>query len=162
MTAPYGLWYPYLRNSTLEVILMAIEMKDTAAIARKFVQRAGAAGGEYSAGVVGKGAKWATNTAAGGDNYEQGVQAAIGRKAFQRGVSAAGPAKFEQRASTTGATRYPQGVAGAEAAFASGFEKYANVLKGVSLPPRAPKGSPQNIQRVAAVADALHRAKTGA
>jgi hypothetical protein len=141
---------------------MAIELKDTATIARKFVQRAGAAGAEYTAGVTGKGGKWATNTAAGGDNYEQGVTAAIGRKAFQKGVSAAGPAKFEQKASTIGATRYPQGVAGAEAAFTQGFEKYANVLKGVALPPRAPKGSPQNLQRVAAVADALHRAKTGA
>ena len=36
-----------------------------------------------------------------------------------------------------------------------------SVLKGLSLPPRSTKGSPQNIQRVQAVADALHRAKTG-
>lgn len=141
---------------------MAIEMKDTAAIARKFVQRAGAAGAEYKSGVAGKGAKWATNTQAAADNYAQGVQASIGRGAFARGVSAAGPGKFEAKAGEIGATRYPQGVAGSEAAFAQGFDKFANVLKGVSLPPRAPKGSPQNLQRVAAVADALHRAKTGA
>ena len=141
---------------------MAIEMKDTATIARKYAQRAQAAGGEYKAGVTGRGAKWSNATAAAADSYAQGVQAAIGRQAFQKGVSAAGPAKWEDKASNIGATRYPQGVAGAEPAFAQGFDKYATVLKGVSLPPRAPKGSPQNIQRVAAVAEALHRAKIGA
>lgn len=141
---------------------MAIQLKDTATIARKFAQRAQAAGGEYSAGVAAPRVDWAQATAAAGDSYEQGVTAAIGRKAFQKGVSASGTAKWSAKATTLGATRYPQGVAGAEGAFAQGFDKYANVLKGVTLPPRAPKGSPQNLQRVAAVADALHRAKTGA
>jgi len=138
---------------------MAIEMKDTAAIAAKFVQRAQAAGSEYKGGVAGKGAKWQSNTAASEDTYGQAVTAAVGRRAFSRGVAKAGAAKYETKASDIGATRYPQGVAGAGAAYAAGFEPYAGVLKGVALAPRAPKGAPQNLERVRAVTEALHNKK---
>jgi len=140
---------------------MAIQLKDTATIARKFASRAQAAGGEYKSGVDTTQKDWAALTAAAKDSYEAGVTQAIGRGAFVKGVSAAGTAKWKDKAVNIGASRYGQGVAGAEAAYAQGFDKYANVLKGLSLPPRSAKGSPQNIQRVQAVADALHRAKTG-
>ena len=138
---------------------MAIEMKDTATIARKFVQRAGAAGSEFKTGVTGKGAKWQSATMAAADTFGQAVTAAVGRGAFAKGVAKAGGAKFEDKASGVGAVRYPQGVSGAEAAYASGFEPYAGVLKGVALAPRAPKGSPQNLERVRAVTEALHNKK---
>jgi hypothetical protein len=139
---------------------MAIVMKDTATIARKFAQRAQAAAGEYKSGVDAT-TDWAGPTQAAAPNYDQGVTAAIGRQAFQKGVAAAGTAKWKDKASNVGSTRYPQGVAGAEQAYAAGFDKFANVLKGVPLGPRGPKGAPQNLQRVADVANALHRAKTG-
>jgi hypothetical protein len=138
---------------------MAIEMKDTAAIAAKYVQRAQASGSEYKGGVAGKGAKWAANTAASEDTYGQGVTAAVGRRAFSRGVAKAGAAKYETKAADIGATRYPQGVAGAGPAYQAGFEPYASVLKGVALAPRAPKGAPQNLERVRAVTEALHNKK---
>ena len=140
---------------------MALQLKDTATIARKFVSRAQAAGAEYKAGVETTAVDWAATTAAAAQTYADGVTLSIARGAFQKGVSAAGTGKWKEKASNIGASRYGQGVAGAEGAYAQGFEKFANVLKGLSLPPRAPKGSPQNIARVQAVADALHRAKTG-
>jgi hypothetical protein len=140
---------------------MSIQLKDTASIAKKFVSRAQAAGPEYSAGVAAPSADWATATGAAKDSYEQGVTQAIGRGAFQKGVAAAGTAKWQDKATKVGASRYGQGVAGAEQAYAAGFDKYANTLKSLTLPPRSSKGSPQNIARVQAVADALHRAKTG-
>jgi len=140
---------------------MAIKMKSTADIAAKFASRAQAAGPEYAAGVKTPSVDWQSAASAAGDNYEQGVTQAIGRKAFQKGVAAAGTAKWQEKASTVGASRYGQGVAGAQGAYAAGFDKYAGILSNLSLPPRAPKGSPQNISRVQAVADALHRGKVG-
>lgn len=140
---------------------MAIQMKSTADIAAKFASRAQAAGPEYAAGVKNPSVDWQSATSAAGDNYEQGVTQAIGRKAFQKGVAAAGTAKWQSKASTVGASRYGQGVSGAGPAYAAGFDKYAGILSNLNLPPRAPKGSPQNISRVQAVADALHRGKVG-
>lgn len=140
---------------------MAIQMKDTASIAKKFAARAQAASGEYAAGVDAT-TDWAGPTQAAAKNYGDGVTAAIGRGAFQKGVAAAGTAKWKDKASRIGSSRYSQGVADSETAYATGFEKSANVLKSLSLPPRGPKGAPQNIDRVRAVADALHRTKIGA
>lgn len=140
---------------------MAIQLKDTATIARKYSQRAQAAGPDYAAGVKSPSKDWQANTAAASDSYAQGVQAAIGRGAFAKGVQSAGTPKWQEKASTVGAARYPQGVAGAENAYSTGFAPYATTLASLALPPRSAKGSPQNIQRVQAVADALHRKKTG-
>jgi hypothetical protein len=140
---------------------MAIQMKDVSTIAAKFASRAQAAGPEYAAGVKAPSVDWQAATLAAGDNYEQGVTQGIGRKAFQKGVQGSGTAKWQDKAATVGASRYGQGVSGAAAAYATGFAKSAQILTSLTLPPRAPKGSPANIQRVQVVADALHRGKTG-
>jgi len=140
---------------------MAIQLKDTASIAAKWKSRAGSAGAEYAANAAATTKDWAALAAAANDSYEQGVTAAIGRKAFKTGVTAAGTPKWREKVASVGAARYGQGVAAGEGAYNAGFTPYAQVLTSVALPPRGPKGSPQNIQRVSAVADALHRKKTG-
>lgn len=140
---------------------MALQVKDTAAIATKWKARAGAAGADYKSGVDTTQKDWAGNTQAATASYAEGVQGAISRGAFQKGVAAAGTGKWKDKASNIGSTRYPQGVAAGQDAYASGFGPYADALRAVSLPPRAAKGSPQNIERVRAVADALHKKKTG-
>jgi hypothetical protein len=126
----------------------------------KWSSRAGAAGSDYAAGVTSTTKDWAGITAASQPNYEAGVTAAIGRKAFASGVNKAGTAKWKNGASNIGAARYPQGVAAGQQAYSDGFSPYAAKLDGLQLPPRGPKGSPSNIQRVAAVATALNNLKT--
>ncbi len=142
-------------------VLGAIRIKDTGALAKKFVQRASQAAGDYKTGVEASGADWEANTKASEQNYADGVTAAIGRKAFGMGVAKAGAAKFTQRASTLGAQRYPSGVQAAEGAWSQGFQPFSQVLAGLSLPPRRPKGDPGNQQRANAVAVALRAAKVG-
>jgi hypothetical protein len=140
---------------------MAIQLKDTATIAAKWRSRASSAAPEYKSGVDTTTADWAGAAAAANDSYKEGVTTAIGRDAFKKGVTAAGTAKWRDKASNVGASRYGQGVAAGEGAYNSGFSPYAQTLSSLALPPRGPKGSPQNINRVSAVADALHRKKTG-
>jgi hypothetical protein len=140
---------------------MAIRLKDTASIARKYAQRAQAAGPEYSNAVKDTQIDWAGPTAAAAESYNQAIQEAIGRQAFARGVAKAGTEKWRNQASSLGAARYPQGVQQAEATYAEGVAPYLETLKGLSLPPRGPAGAPQNAQRVVAVMDALHRKKVG-
>jgi len=125
----------------------------------KWASRAGAAGSDYAAGVAGTSKDWGALTAAAEGNYAQGVNDAIGRKAFGKGVLKAGTAKWKANASNLGASRYPQGVQAGQQAYADGFGPYANKLGSLIYPPRGPKGSPQNINRVAAVATALNSLK---
>ena len=140
---------------------MAIRIKDTGALAKKFVQRAGAAQGEYKSGVEASGPDWETNTRAGAENFATGVQQAIVDKRFERGVAAAGAAKFVSRASTLGAQRYPTGVGAAEGDWSKGTQPYLDALKGMELPPRRPKGDPGNQARAQAVASRLRALKVG-
>lgn len=140
---------------------MAIRVKDTAAIARKFVTRAAGAAGDYTEGVRAAGQDWAQNAAASAENFALGVQQAIADNRFRRGVEQAGPQKYVERASTLGAQRYPTGVQAAEGAFAREAAPFLDTIRNLSLPPRRPKGDPANMQRAAAVAEALRKAKVG-
>lgn len=135
---------------------MAINLKPIEQIADKWARRAGAAGPDYTAGVKAPGKDWAAETGAAETAYEQGVQEAIGRKAFGREVRKAGSAKWQAKAADVGAPRYPTGITASKADFNAGFAPFASVIQAVSLPSKGPRGAAANIERVRAVADALH------
>jgi hypothetical protein len=138
-----------------------MRIKDTAALAKKFVTRAQAAAGEYKAGVEATGQDWQTNTAASSENYATGVQQAIADNRFRKGVESAGSAKFVRNASTLGASRFGPGIANAESEWAKGVQPSLDALKSMQLPPRRPKGDPGNQLRAAAVAERLRAVKLG-
>jgi hypothetical protein len=142
-------------------LAMAIPVKDAAAAAKKFVARGMAAGADYAAGVRGSGERWKAGAKAGKDNFVQGIQEAIQRNAYEKGVDQAGANKYEERATTVGANRFPQGIQQSENAWMQNTQPYLTVIAGVNLPPRGPKGSPQNQARSAAMADAMRRKKIG-
>lgn len=137
---------------------MAIRVKDTGVAASKFRQRASAAAPDYARGVEQAAGEWETQTAAAEANYEQAVTESIGRKAFGRGVRGSG-GKYAKNAKELGTQRYPQGIANAEGAYATGVGPYLDTIKGLQLPPRRPKG--QNMERANIVAAALRARKTG-
>ncbi len=138
---------------------MAITVKPIDAIAKKYVTRAGAAATDYQSGIQAPRQDWATATEGAATTYAAGVQAAIGRNAFARGVANAGTAKWQRKALAVGPTRYTQGVQAAQGDYASKFAPFRDVLSNLNLPPRAPKGDPANINRVASIAQALHSKK---
>src|SRR5258708_3721823 len=129
---------------------MAIAVKDAAASAKKFVSRAQAAGPDYTAGVTNAGPKWAAHTKASADAWQAGVQQAAAQNRFANGVNSASTSKFQTRASTVGAQRFPQGVAGSADAWATSTQPFLNTIAALTLPPRQPKGSAANYQRVQA------------
>jgi hypothetical protein len=140
---------------------MALKVKDSAASRDKFIARGSSAAGDYASGVKGAGPAWAQGASAGADNYAAGVQDAITRGAFARGVQQAGPAKYEGRASTVGAQRFPQGIRDAGPAWEAGTKPYLDTLSSLTLPPRRPKGDPGNFLRAQVVGEALRRRRTG-
>jgi hypothetical protein len=140
---------------------MAIQTKDIGTIAAKWSQRAQSAGPDYTAGVKNTQKDWAALTAAAADNFAQGVTAAVANGSFARNVTAAGTDKWRSAAAGKGAQRYPTGVAAGTPAFNAGFAPFLAVIQNTTLPPRSPRGSPNNIQRVSAITAALHAKKLG-
>lgn len=128
-------------------------------IVAKWKRVAAAAGEEYRVGIENPKADWMAQTKAAESRYEAGVTGAISRKGFGKGVSRAGTAKWQAMSIAKGPGRWSEGIGLAGDAYSTGFAPYAAVIARTSLPPRGPKGSAQNIQRVAVIAKALYDEK---
>jgi hypothetical protein len=140
---------------------MAVKVKDAAASAQKFVQNASVAGPAYSAGVANAGPTWSSNTAQSADSWQQGVTAAATNGRFASSITPAAQQKYQTRSTTVGAQRYPQGVQGSQQAWQTNTTPYLQTIANLTLPARQPKGSPNNVQRVAAITTALRAKKLG-
>jgi hypothetical protein len=136
-----------------------IPTKDISAITSKWSNRAQAAAPDYTAGVKATQKDWAGNTAAAADSWQQGVSEAAANGRFAKGATAAGTEKWRNAAATKGSQRFGQGVAAGSTNYNAGFTPYLSVIQSTNLPPRSPRGSPNNIQRVTALAAALHNKK---
>jgi hypothetical protein len=132
-----------------------MDVKDMSKISEKFVRRTGQAGEDYRNGVTSPRRDWATATKAAEGNYGAGVQAAIAKGRFGKGVANAGTAKFIKGATEKGVLRYGPGVAVAAGDYASGFEPFRAALASTTLPPRKARRDPSNLQRVNAVVQAM-------
>ena len=130
-------------------------------IADKWAKNSAQSSDEYRQGVLNPRKDWATETVNAKENWEAGLADAISRDAFADGVQEAGTPKWKARASSVGPGRYRQGVGVAKPEFTSGFSRFHSVIAGLTLPPRGPKGSPENLDRVRVLAEALHNERVG-
>jgi len=75
-------------------------------IIEKYQRGVAGAAGDYAAGVQAPSRPWAAATQAGAKRWASGVQKAIQENTFQKGVSKAGDAKWQENALNKGAQRY--------------------------------------------------------
>ena len=115
----------------------------------------------YASGVANPKADWETNTKAAAGNWASGVQAAIGKQLFAKGVTSAGTGKWQKKATTIGVDRWGAGVSAAGDDYKNGFSKYHGVLTSLKTTPRKETGNPANYTIVQQIGDALHKAKVG-
>lgn len=134
-------------------------IRDVSTIANKWASVTPGRSGQYREGVANPLRDWAAEAKAAEGSYEAGIQAAIGRKAFGKGVGRAGTGKWKRKAVDVGTVRWGPGVSAAKPDYEAGFAPYAGVISSVKLPPRGAKGDPRNLERVGAVANALHAKK---
>lgn len=133
---------------------MAVKVRDLGKSADRFQRRAANAVQEYVEGAQ-ENTSWESNASAAQGNYDAGVQAAVNKKSFGKGVRRAGQAKFVKGVVEKGATRYPAGVGAAGPDWQKGFQPHADAIAGLNLPARAPRGSDVNYERAKMVGKAL-------
>jgi len=114
---------------------------------------------DYEAGVRDPRRDWQRSTLAGTEAYKSGIQAAIGKGSFEKGVAKAGTGRWQDGAVNKGVARWGPGVALAQSAFERGFAPYQAAIKGVNLPPRYARRDPRNLLRVNAVVAAMVKVK---
>ncbi len=130
-------------------------------IARKWATVTPQRAPDYEEGVRNPRGDWARETAAASDAWKVGVSRAIQTNAFSKGVGKAGNARWQEGAITKGVQRWGPGVALAEERYQAGFAPYREAIARVTLPPRAPRRDPRNLERVKAIVDALVKTKEG-
>lgn len=135
---------------------MAIPVPSPSVVSDKWRARSSSASDEYRQGIENPRRSWEDATADATQNWADGVQQAIANDRFGKGVNEAGNAKWERGAIEKGVPRYSQGIIAGREDFERGISEVLDVIGRVTLPPRGIKGSPQNIERVSAVANALH------
>jgi len=116
-------------------------------------------GRELEAGLKDPKKVWVDEAAAAGEAWRGGVEGAIARDGFVKGVTAAGQASYIEPALKLGVGRYRSGVEFGTPKYGKKFAPYRDVIEGTTLPPRGAVGDPANIDRVRVMAAALHDAK---
>lgn len=116
---------------------------------------------DYQMGVAAPRVPWAAAAKAAEDRYKAGVTEAANRGAFGKGVTAAGDARWQSKATAKGPTRFAEGVQLSGADYAAGVQPYLDAIAATTLPPRYPKGDPRNVERVRVMSAALRKRKTG-
>ena len=134
-------------------------VRDAASSAAKWSRNAGGAGQSYAEGVQAPRRDWAQATVQAKGSYNAGLAESQGKNRWEKGVTKAGTGKQKERSLTVGVSRFSQGVAAAVDQYQAGVTPYLEVIRSVTLPARGPKGAPQNIQRVSAIATALRAKK---
>lgn len=128
--------------------------------ADKWQRRAAVAGPDYTRGVQNPRTPWAAAASGANAQYVAGVTAAAAAGRFASGIRKAGDAKWQAAAVAKGPARFAEGVQLALGAWTAGFQPYQAAIAATTLPARGPTGSPQNLQRVSALTNALHNLKT--
>lgn len=128
--------------------------------ADKWVRRASVAGPDYEQGVRNPRRQWSEAAAQAADNYRQGVTQAATQGRFAAGVRQAGEERWQRATLQKGPGRFAEGVAIGQDNWERGFQPFQQAIERVSLPDRGPKGSPQNLQRVAVIANTLRQVAT--
>lgn len=136
--------------------------KSASESAQKFVERAGAASGDYVAGAQSTTKDQAAAAIAGKANWSAGIQAAITGDRYAKGLQASGKAGWLRGVTEKGANRFAEGVAAGAGKYATNSGKYDGARGAAAPMPRGPKGSEANYARSKAVGTALRKMKVGA
>lgn len=140
---------------------MAIKIKSATDIAKKWAAVTPARAKVWEAEVKAlSDDDWAAPTVAAAPIWETGVMEAAAAGLFEKGVEAK-RSKWRRKALALGPGRFGPGVRAAEGDQAVGFAPYREVIAGLTLSPRGPRGAPGNYDRVREVGEPLHDKRVG-
>jgi len=131
-------------------------------IKKKWVKRAKGAVEDYRAGIQTPLEDWKSETLGAEETYYDALDRIRTERTWTRGVERTDTADWQRKALQLGPPRYPSGIDAGEPDYDRGFRPYRDEIERITLPPRRPRGDPANIERVRAIADALHAKKVGA
>lgn len=135
--------------------------KSASQVASKWGSRASGASNDYVEGAKNTSKDQSALAVAAIPRMKTALNQAIDSGRVARGLQAAGKGGWQNGITTKGAGRYSEGVssAQAQAKYSTNSGAYDSARNAASSIPRGDKGSASNLNRVAAVVNALHKQK---
>lgn len=136
-------------------------MKSANEAVMKWQNRAGAASVDYAEGAAGTDKDQAQRAIAAKSVYQQALTESFSRDAYAKGLGRSGKSGWLKGVQEKGQQNFSTGVSanGAREKYVTNSSRYDSARKAADSLPRAGRGSPQNLARVAAVANALRAIK---
>lgn len=116
---------------------------------------------DYQTGVQNPRTPWAAASVAANDRYKAGLTESMQQDRYKKGVTSAGDQRWQSKSVSKGPARFAEGVALSAPDYQSAIQPYLDTIASTQLPARFAKGDPRNLQRVAVLATALRKKKTG-
>lgn len=138
-------------------------MRTASQSARRWSEGAAASTGRYVEGAQQTTKDQSAAAIAAKPLYQQGIQEALAQGRYEKGLQKSGKSGWLRGINEKGAANYGTGVTAqsAESAYVQNSGKYDAARDAAKGTPRQAKGSPANLQRVAAVVNALRAVKVG-
>lgn len=136
---------------------MTHPIRDLGLSSDKWVRRASVSGPDYTAGIQAPSRPWATAAAAAEKNYVAGVTQAANQGRYGKGIKAAGEERWRDMSLRKGPGRFVEGISIGRMDWARGFGPYHSAIAALVLPPRGPRRSPANLERVRMITETLGR-----
>jgi len=135
--------------------------KSASTSATKWAQRAGAAASDFAEGARTTTKDQAQSAIAAFELYKQGLTESFAKGRFAKGLNKSGKAGWLKGITEKGESNYMTGVTteGAKSKYATESARFDGARNAAASMPRGSKGSPANLARVAAVANAQHAVK---
>lgn len=114
---------------------------------------------QYTQGVAEPLRDWQREALAAHTRYVAAMREVLEQNRQSAGVRGSSTSFWQAQTQAKGKTRWPEGVRLGLSRYAERFAPYREVISRLTLPERGPTGSAGNIERVRAIAQALHEAK---
>lgn len=136
-------------------------VRDAASSAEKWSRVSQGRTQDFTSGIQAPRRGWKEGATAAKASYIAGVQASLTKDAWGKGINRTTNEQVQQKAVTVGAARYAPGIAASVQVYQDRIQPYLQVISGLTLPPRGPRGDPRNLERVRIIATALRAKKEG-
>lgn len=137
------------------------EIKSTAAIQEKWGRVTPQRTEDYTLGIKNPKRDWAKSATDAKESHKAAMVTAATNDSYAKGIAKAGTAKWQEKATKKGPSRFAEGVVVGAADYGAAFAPYADTIKATMLPVRYPKGDLRNLDRVKTMSQALRKKKTG-
>jgi len=137
------------------------EIKSIAAIQEKWGRVTPGRTEDYTLGIKNPKRDWAQAASAAKESHKAAMVAAAAADSYNKGVTKAGSARWQDRAIRKGPGRFAEGVIVGAADYGTGFAPFADTIKATVLPVRFPRGDLRNLDRVKVISQALRKKKMG-